>query len=173
MAGIETYHATLGRFRFPDQYPLYPEAVTEAPVKWSFDMPAIPTVNLSIQDDIIDFYIKLLSEICELGDDTTTYGEAAYVDADIVVLMHERINMGRYVAYFKFMQDPTVLNLLAQPEQLRAALTVKKREDEVIAAAVRSAEQRGLDMHVIAKMFRWMIDETLDLEVEYLRLLKG
>jgi chorismate mutase len=108
-----------------------------------------------------------------LGDDTTTYGEAAYVDADIVVLMHERINMGRYVAYFKFMQDPTVLNLLAQPEQLRAALTVKKREDEVIAAAVRSAEQRGLDMHVIAKMFRWMIDETLDLEVEYLRLLKG
>lgn len=173
LAGLETYHATLGRFRFPDQYPLHPEAVTEAPVKWSFDMPAIPAVNLSIQDHVIDFYVKLLPAICESGDDTTTYGEAAYVDADIVVLIHERINMGRYVAYFKFMQDPTVLNLLAQPEQLRAALTVKKREDEVISAAMRSAEQRGLDIHIIAKMFRWMIDETLDLEVEYLRLLKG
>lgn len=173
LAGLETYHTTLGRFRFPDQYPLHPEAVTEAPVKWSFDMPAIPAVNLSIQDHVIDFYVKLLPAICESGDDTTTYGEAAYVDADIVVLIHERINMGRYVAYFKFMQDPTVLNLLAQPEQLRAALTVKKREDEVIAAAMRSAEQRGLDIHIIAKMFRWMIDETLDLEVEYLRLLKG
>jgi len=173
LAGLETYHTTLGRFRFPDQYPLHPEAVTEAPVKWSFDMPAIPAVDLSIQDHVIDFYVKLLPAICESGDDTTTYGEAAYVDADIVVLIHERINMGRYVAYFKFMQDPTVLNLLAQPEQLRAALTVKKREDEVIAAAMRSAEQRGLDIHIIAKMFRWMIDETLDLEVEYLRLLKG
>lgn len=171
LAGLETYHSTLGRFRFPDQYPIHPEAVTEAPVQWSFDMPSIPNVNLSIQGRVIDFYVQLLPAICESGDDATTYGEAAYLDADIVVLIHERINMGRYVAYFKFMQEPEVLELLPYPDQLRAALTVKRREEEVIAAAVRSAEQHGLDAHIIAKTFRWMIDETLDLEVEYLRLL--
>jgi monofunctional chorismate mutase len=169
LMGLEAYHATLGRYRFPDQYPIFPASVIQTPVYSYIDMPRIPEVNLDIHTRVIDFYHNLLPTICKSGNEPNSYGECAFIDAEIVILMHERINLGRFVAYYKAKQDPSIMKLLNMPDELHDALTVRKREDEVIASARQMASGRGLDATVIEKIFRWMIDETIALEVAYLQ----
>ena len=47
----------------------------------------------------------MLRDLYREDDDPTTYGEIIYSDADLILLLHERINMGRFIAKSKFQPD--------------------------------------------------------------------
>lgn len=169
LEGLEIYHASLGRFAYPDQYPVFSSQLPESPVARIIGRPTLPPLQISIKDNLLAFYSRLLPDLCAPGDDTDTYGETVYVDADLLQLMNERINVGRYVAQAKLESDPAMLSVAADAETLNAKLRVPEREAALLAAVRRVAERYDLDPDLAERVFRWIIDETTRVEIEYLQ----
>jgi chorismate mutase len=101
-----------------------------------------------------------------------SYGETVYVDADLLELLHERIGMGRIVAAIKVVGSPDILDVAQDRQKLSDILKDPEREETVIKDAVETGKTRyELDPDTVGFVFRWIIDQTLDLEVEYLQRL--
>lgn len=169
LEGLERYHASLGRFDVPDQHPLLPDVVTPSPITRAIDLPALPAITPPPRDALIRFYISMLPRLCQLGDDPHYYGETAYADADLLARMNERMYLGGYVAKFKLEREPGIATLVEAPDALRDALRDLRREQAVIDRARDAAARYGLDPELMAHVFRWMIDQTIDLEVRFLQ----
>lgn len=169
--GLEEYHGSLGRWDFPEEYPLMisvkPTAITHRTVDGTL---VLPNVDINLKNKLLSFYIgTLLPRLCEPKDDPSTYGETVYIDADVVELLNERMNLGRYVAVSKVNNDSFLWNLVSEPEKLDEALRDRNREKVVIDAAMQTASRLGLDVALTADLARWIIDTTTDLEVKYLQ----
>jgi chorismate mutase len=172
LTGLERYHATLGRFAVPDQRPLQLTEVPESPVQRKIDLPRLPAtaaIAALPRVELVEFYISLLPRFCAPGDDPNNYGETAYADADLLVRINERVYLGGYVAKFKLEREPGVLELVDRPGELRTTLRDIRRENAVIAGACETASRYKIDPNVVADVFRWMIERTLELEVRFLQ----
>ena len=171
--GLEAYHASLGRYDFPDQFPL--SAAGQARPEGSRRVApsaAVEKVEISLRADLEAFYTRdVLPRLCEDADDPNCYGETAYCDADLLELLNERINVGRDIALAKVQREPDLLQLLADDATLAERLTDRVREEAVLADAALAAERYSLDPDLARFVFRWIIDRTLSLEVEYLKRL--
>ena len=93
LEGMEDYHAKLGRYEYPDQYTLVREKddlpkseVKRAPPKGPF----LPRVEINLKHKLLDFYLtEVLPRIYTNDeDDTDSFGETVYVDADLLELLH-------------------------------------------------------------------------------------
>jgi chorismate mutase len=169
LEGLERYHATLGRFDVPDQHPLMPEVVSASPVKRDIALQALPAVIAPPRDELIRTYIALLPQLCQPGDDPHYYGETAYADADLLARINERMYLGGYVAKFKLEREPALAAIAHDAVAVREALRDSKREAAVIEQACTAARLQGLPPDLMAAFFRWMIDQTIDLEVRYVQ----
>lgn len=169
LEGLEAYHASLGRYDYPDQYPVFSKILPKSPVKREIPQTPISTVDISLRDDLIGFYISILPELCPSGDDPPSYGETVYLDADILQHLHERINVGRYVAESKLKSNPPIQNTIGNTTSLMTQLKDPEREKAVINQVKETALKYELNSHLIEKVFRWTIDETLKVEIDYLQ----
>jgi chorismate mutase len=169
---LEQYHASLGRYKFPDQHQLTTITLQSPVQRWSPPSP-IRQVDIELKDEIIAFYSLILRDLCREGDDPTTYGETVYCDADLIILLHERINIGRFVAESKFQTDPSFSTVVENRAALRARLRQPKREQTVIDNARKIALNYDLNPDVVERCFRWLITKTLEVEIDYLQLAKG
>ena len=171
--GLEAYHASLGRYDFPDQFPLSSAGKAAGETGWRA-IPEAPAsrVEIALRGDLEAFYIKdVLPRLCSDADDPNSYGETAYCDADLLELLNERINVGRDIALAKVQREPDLLDLLADDATLAERLTDRAREENVLADAATAAERYSLDPALARFVFRCIIDRTLALEVEYLQRL--
>jgi chorismate mutase len=168
---FEQYHASLGRYQFPDQHRLTRISL-QSPVQRWFPPSPVKPVEIELKDAVIAFYTRLLRDLCRAGDDPTTYGETVYCDADLIVLLHERINLGRLVAESKVQADPSFRTVVENREVLRARLRQPQREQEVLDHARTIALTYDLNPDVVERCFRWLIRKTLDVEIDYLQLAK-
>ena len=168
LEGLEHYHASLGRYRFPDQYRLTGVSPSALVDRGSPTSPIQP-VDIALKDEIVAFYYRLVRALCPEGDDATTYGETVYCDADLIVLIHERINVGRFVAEAKLQTDPAISDVVDDRRTLAQRLIQPQREQAVIDQARGIATRYDLDPEVVERCFRWIIEKTLDVEIEYLR----
>ncbi len=111
------------------------------------------------------FYISLLPRLCQPGDDPHYYGETTYADADLLARINERMYLGGYMAKFKLEREPMLATIAADADAdaVREALRDARREATVIAQA------RGLAPDLMATFFRWIIDQTIDLEVRFVQ----
>lgn len=170
LEGLEAYHASLGRFDQPDQYPVFGVNLPASPVRrGASTKPGVDRRTISIKDDLLAFYLTVLPRVCPPGDDPDNYGETVYLDADLLQLLHERINVGRYVAEAKVRSDPSVAASRNDAALLSSKLRDSRREEALIAAVRATAERYELDPEVVEHLFRWIIKETLRVEVAYLR----
>lgn len=171
LEGMERYHATLGRYELPDQLPIRSEAVgtSPSPVRRMVEMPALPAITPPPRDELIRFHVSLLPEFCKPGDEPQNYGETAYADADILVRVNERIFLGGYVAQFKLKQEPDIVRFVPDSLVLRDKLRDARREEVVLDKARQAAWRYAVNPDVIETVFRWMIEQTLDLEVRFLQ----
>ena len=169
---FEQYHASLGRYKFPDQHRLT-DISFQSPVQRWFPPSSIKRVDIKLKDEIIAFYTTMLKDLCREGEDPTTYGETVYCDADLIVLLHERINMGRFIAESKFQTDPSFKSIVENRDALRARLRKPKREQTVIDNAKKIALNYDLKPDVVERCFRWLISKTLEVEIDYLQLAKA
>jgi chorismate mutase len=168
LEGLEHYHASLGRYRFPDQYPLT-DVSPSAPVERGSPTSPIMRVDIALKDAIVAFYRGLVQTLCPGGNDETTYGETVYCDADLIVLIHERINVGRYVAEAKLQTDPSLVDVVEARHALARRLVQPQRAQIVIDQARSIATRYDLNADVVERCFRWITEKTLDVEIEYLR----
>ncbi|HEX2173178.1 MAG TPA: chorismate mutase, partial [Dehalococcoidia bacterium] len=166
------YHASLGRYDYPDQFPVFSSHLPEAPVARTVGTPSLPRLQISIKDDLLSFYLReLLPRLCAPGNDADTYGETVYVDADLLQLIHERINVGRYVAQAKLDSSPAILGWAHDADRLVKELKVPEREEALIRAVRAVAGRYELDPDLAETVFRWIIDQTLRVEIVYLQQL--
>lgn len=168
LEGLEQYHATLGRYNYPDQHPLVSSRLPPTPVTREKMVSPISKVQIDVRTDIISFYVELLHELCQIAEDAPTFGETAYIDADLIELLNERINLGRYVAESKLHTDHTIAEI-RDTEPLTKRLREYAREEQVVAKAKESAQRYDLDPNVAEKLFSWIIQETIKVELAYLR----
>ncbi len=169
LEGLERYHASLGRFDMPDQHPLLPEVVAPSPVRRKLDLPRLPAIASPPRDQLIRFYISILPRLCRPGDDPHYYGETAYADADLLARINERVYLGAFVAHTKLEREPHIIRLADQSDALRAVLRDSRREEDVIRQVREAALRYALSADLIAEVFRWMVEQTLDLEVRFLQ----
>ena len=168
LEGLEQYHATLGRYNYPDQHPLVSSHLSPISVTRERIDSQISKVQIDLRADIISFYVKLLHELCQDAEDAATFGETAYVDADLIELLNERINLGRYVAESKLRTDPAIAEI-RDTDLLTERLREHTREKQVLQKARLIALRYDLDLKVAEKLFSWIIQETVKVEVAYLR----
>ena len=173
LEGLEKYHASLGRFSFPDQQPLLSQSLPESPIVRRGSLPSVPIVDLPVRDNLMRFYTDLIGELCPAGEDAQTFGEAAYMDAEILLNLYQRVNVGRFVAQVKLELEPDLAGLVHQPGLLRERLTHREREASVIQRARDAAERHFLNPELFERVFRWVIDETSAIEVRYLQRMAG
>ncbi len=169
--GLEEYHGVLGRWESSDQHPLIisakPTTIARPAV---VGLPTLPNVDINVKDKLLPFYTgTVLPQLCDHKDNTDTYGETAYIDADALELLNERINLGRYVAASKVEQDPKIWSIVSNTEALINVLRDSEREKVVISGALEIASRHGLDASLTVSLFRWVIDTTMDVEVAYLQ----
>lgn len=169
LEGLEAYHASLGRYDYPDQYGVVGAEPAASPVTRSVSLPSLPKLQINVRDDLLAFYQRLLPDLCARADDPDTYGETVYLDADLLQLLHERINVGRYVAEAKLRSDPSVGASRHDAALLSSKLRDSRREEALIAAIRATADRYELDPEVVERIFRWIIEETLRVEVAYLQ----
>lgn len=174
--GLEAYHASLGRFDYPDQYPILGFNLPQSSIERVIDQQPLPKLDLNLRDDLISFYLDLLSKYCSHGDNPATYGGTVYVDATLLELIHERINLGRYVAESKARKDPTIYQVMGDDNLLLSKLRDIRREGELISEARGIAkkyeskpERTDLAADLTEHAFRWMIDKTIFIEIAYIR----
>src|SRR6476661_5550135 len=60
LEGLESYHSSLGRYDFPDQYPLFSEPAPSLVVTRTVSKPAITRLAISTRDELLAFYQSLL-----------------------------------------------------------------------------------------------------------------
>lgn len=169
--GLEEYHGALGRWEFHDQHPLIISAKPTAIARRTVGgLPTLPNVNINLKDKLLPFYTgTVLSQLCDHKDDPDTYGETAYLDADALELLNERINLGRYVAASKAENNPEIWNIVLNTDELIKTLRDRDREKVVIEGALEIATRHGLDASLTESVFQWVIEQTIGVEVAYLQ----
>lgn len=174
LEGLERYHASLGRFNYPDQFPVFSSHLPETPVtRTVLGTPSLPRLQISIKEALLGYYQReLLPRLCAPGNKPDMYGETVYVDADLLQILHERINVGRYVAQAKVDSAPEILSFVDDYARVERELKVPEREEALIRSVRAVAERYALDANLAEDVFRWIIDQTLRLEVVYLQQLK-
>ena len=169
LEGLEAYHASLGRYDYPDQYPVLGRDLPRSPVTRVVTQPDVSRRTISIGDGLIAFYLQMLPRLCPPGEDPNDYGETVYVDADLLQLLNERINVGRYVAEAKLESDPSMYAIRHDTGELERRLKDAGREAALLTAVEGIAARYELDAGFVRAMFRWIIDETLRVEIAYLQ----
>ncbi|MDE1804547.1 MAG: hypothetical protein KGH59_02065, partial [Candidatus Micrarchaeota archaeon] len=155
---LEVYHASLGRFNYPDQHPLFIKNPTKSPVNRVVPQSDVVDFGIGVKESLIKFYRTIPAQLCEAGDDPTTYGQAASKDAEIIELMNERITgIGLFVAQSKAQSDPKLGKIILDSEALRSSIRDSAREDLVVERARRVAEKYELSPDLTEKIFRWLI----------------
>jgi chorismate mutase len=173
MEGIEVYHSSLGRYDYHDQYPVFSRKLPGSLVERVTPPTPIQEVQISISTDLLAFYKETLPRLCKSTEDPTTYGETAYVDADMLQLIHERINsIGRYVAQVKLDGNRDLYKSHPDADTIRNMLKDARREGEVIEKARKFAITQELDPDLTGDVVRWVIDKTLEVEVKYIQMLE-
>lgn len=170
LEGLEKYHATLGRYNFPDQHPIIIKPFFRSPVKRIIPEAPIAKVKITTGKEIIRFYINFLKKFCTAGEEETTYGETAYCDADIIQFLNERINLGRYIAQAKLELRPP-LKEIKDRKKLEKKLRSLGREKEVIKKVKVIANRYKLNSQIAEKFFKWIIKQTIKVEIEYFKKL--
>ncbi len=169
LEGLEQYHASLGRYDVPDQQPLLHQQRSPSPVQRRIEHVQLPVIEAPPRDQLIQFYTNLVRDLCRPGDEPQYYGETVYTDADLLSRINERIYLGAFIAYSKLQANPSIVALAEDPTALRAALHDAEREACVLQRVHHTAQRYGVSPEITLRLFRWMIEQTLDLEVRFLQ----
>ena len=171
LARIEHFHAELGRYTFASQ-----EAFTEvsgvAPVILR-DTPPSPIAPMTsgVGERVKAFYLGWVKRGVRPGSDPNTFGETVTADIEALLCILERVNLGKFVAESKLGElGDRFREAGDDAESIRALLVRKDREERVHGLARRLAEHYEFDVDQAREIFAWMIETTIDIEVDYIRM---
>jgi len=124
-----------------------------------------------VGERIIGFYQNWVNDACTQGDQPDTYGETVTADVNALLAIMERVNLGKSVAEAKFLKEPEAFKQTQGNRQAMLELLVKKdREAQVLELASNLAQRYELATEHALSTFNFMIDTTIDIEIDYLRM---
>ena len=167
---VERLHAELGRYTYCYQEPFNDLSGTQLVIMRPDPEKPIRDFTAGMGRTIIAFYQEMVRRHRECGSDTATFGEAVTADVEALLNISERINLGKLVAEYKFQQDPDAFAASAgEPGVIRKLIVSKEREAEVLRTATQLARHYEFDEAQAHEVFSWMIERTVELEVNYIR----
>ena len=120
------------------------------------------------------FYFDWLNGACEPGTNEGTFGETVTSDVATLLAIMERVNLGKLVAESKYQSMPEAFRETGgDREQMLQYIVRKDREAAVRNLAGELANTYGLQSAAVVSVFDFMIDTTVDIEVDYLRMRMG
>lgn len=168
---IETCHAELGRYTFAAQEAFTPVDTVQPVIhRTPPDSPLHPMAS-GVGKRIIDFYQQWILEACDSGEDTDSFGETVTSDVNALLAIMERVNLGKPVAEAKFREKPQAfVDSHGERDALLALLVKKDREAQVLELATNLAQRYDLPAEHAINTFNFMIETTIDIEIDYLRM---
>ncbi|KAH6791184.1 chorismate mutase 1 [Perilla frutescens var. frutescens] len=187
----EKLHATVGRYKSPDEHPFFPDVVPEPllpPLQYPRVLhPAADSININVQ--IWDMYFKnLLPRLVKEGDDGNC-GSAASCDTICLQALSKRIHYGKFVAEAKFRESPDVykaairaqdgdrlMDLLTYPEVeevIRKRVEIKTRtygQEVTLCEGEDNAEAvYKINPSIVGDLYwDWIMPLTKQVQVKYL-----
>ncbi|KAL2499908.1 Chorismate mutase 1 [Abeliophyllum distichum] len=187
----EKLHATVGRYKSPDEHPFFPDDVPE-PMLPPLQYPQVlhPAADsLNINDKIWDVYFRnLLPRLVKEGDDGNC-GSAAVCDTICLQALSKRIHYGKFVAEAKFRSSPDIykdaisakdraklMDLLTYPaveEAIKKRVEMKSQTygQEVTVNVVEDDADPvyKITPSLVADLYGdWIMPLTKEVQVEYL-----
>ena len=171
LAQIERCHAELGRYAFASQDAFSDVTnVASIVVRGTPDSP-VREMASGVGDRIIDFYHQWVGRACEAGSEDGTYGETVTADVVALLAIMERVNLGKLVAESKYVENPQAfIKSKGDREKMLSLIIRKDREDKVLDLASALAIHYDLEPDHAVDVFKFMIEVTKDIEVDYLRM---
>jgi len=171
LAQIERGHAELGRYAFASQDAYSDVAkVTSIVVRSTPDSP-VREMASGVGDRIVEFYRHWVGRACKSGSEESTYGETVTADVVALLAIMERVNLGKLVAESKYLADPQAyITSNGDREVMLNLILHKDREGKVLDLASTLATHYDLEPEHAVDVFKFMIEVTKDIEVDYLRM---
>ena len=168
---IEQCHAELGRYQFATQESFSSIDDTDPVITRPAPTSPVHKMNTGVGPRIISFYIDWVQKACPAGDNSNTYGETVTADVAALLAIMERVNLGKTVAESKLTEMPAeFIATEGRREDMLKLIVRKDREGKVIELAEALADHYDLEPAHAIEVFKFMIDVTVDIEVDYLRM---
>ena len=170
LGSVERLHAELGRYTFASQE-AFSEVEGVQPVIRRNDPPSpIARMASGVEARVKAFYLGWVDRACRAGSDANTYGETVTADVEALLCILERVNLGKFVAESKFTElEGEFRRANGDSRTIKTLLVRKGREAQVYELARRLAAHYELDAALAHEVFAWMIETTIDIEVDYIR----
>lgn len=171
LSACETNHAELGRYTFAAQDAYTDVSGIEPIIKRTAPSSVLQAMPSGVGGRIMEFYRDWVKAACVPGDNSNTYGETVTTDVLALLAIMERVNLGKAVAESKFLDMPDKFKATGGDRDAMLAYIVRSdRENQVLEIAAQLADNYDLAVEHTVSVFRFMIDVTVDIEVDYLRL---
>ena len=171
LAKVEQMHAELGRYAFASQESFSDVSAVAPIIKRKPQHSPIATMRSGMGPRVMEFYLGWVERACTKGEDESSYGETVTADVNALLCILERINLGKFVAESKMSEAPEAFRTTEGTRQGILALIVKKeREGQVLKLATRLADHYDLPAQQVIEVFEWMIEATIDIEIDYVRM---
>lgn len=174
LSRIERCHAELGRYMFADQESFSDVADVASVINRETPVSPVKKMNSGVGERIKVFYQDWISKACEAGQDSSAFGETVTADVDALLAILERVNLGKLVAESKFTELTDQFLATGGDRDAMLELIVRRdREAKVIELAETLARHYEVGVEHTVRVFEFMIETTVDIEVDYLRLRIG
>ena len=170
LAAIERCHAELGRYTFASQESFTDVTQVTPVIKRELPDSPIMRTRSGAAAKIIAFYRDWVHTACTPGDVPSSFGETVTADVNALLSIIERVNLGKLVAESKFQElTQEFLQTGGDREGMLALIVRKDREASVMELAANLAHHYDLNPEHAQSVFRFMIDLTVEIEVDYLK----
>ena len=167
---VERQHATLGRYTFAAQDAFTDVSAIEPVILREPPSSPVRPMPSRVGGRIVGFYRGWVERHCPPGETPASYGETVTADVTALLAIMERVNLGKPVAESKFRDHEAAIRASeGDRETLLGYIVRRDREATVLAMAERLAERYELAREAVREAFEFMIETTVDIEVEYLR----
>ena len=174
LSRIEQCHAELGRYAFAAQDAYTDVSKVENVINRKAPESPVRDMASGVGQRIIEFYKGWIDKYCDTADSPETYGQTVTADVDVLLAIMERVNLGKQVAESKFVELTDDFRATGGDRDGMLKLIVRKdREQKVIELSRNLANHYELPELAAVDVFEFMIDVTVDIEVDYLRMRIG
>ena len=168
---VESQHAELGRYMFASQESYTDISDVELIIKRETPQSPIMKMPSGVSSKILDFYKSWVKTACPQGDNSATYGETVTADIGVLLSIMERVNLGKLVAESKFLELTDKFIATDGDREAMLKLIVRKdREQNVLMLAKSLARHYDADEEHVTEVFKFMIQTTVEIEVDYLKM---
>ena len=171
LSRVEQCHAEIGRYTYTTQDSFTDVSAVDSILKRKAPQSPVHGMASGAGPRIIDFYLQWIDQHCKPGIESDTFGETVTADVPLLISIMERVNLGKQVAESKFVELTDEFIATGGDREAMLKLIVRRdREQKVIELARGLARHYDLKEAAAVSVFEFMIELTVDIEVDYLRM---